>query len=53
MINLYRTFISDLVTTWLHLPGPVDMVGDIFDEMAVDTVGDTVVVVGDIVANIV
>ena len=41
------------MTTWLHLPGPVDMVGDIFDEMAVDTVGDTVVVVGDIVANIV
>ena len=41
------------MTTWLHLPGPIDMVGDIFDELAVETAGDTVVVVGDIVANIV
>ena len=29
------------------------MVGDIFDELAVDTTDDTAVVVGDIVANIV
>ena len=53
MLNLNRTFTSDFVTTWLHLPGPIDMVGDIIDDMAVDTTGDTVVVVGDIVANIV
>ena len=53
MLNLKRTFTSDFVTTWLHLPGPIDMVGDIIDDMAVDTTGDTVVVVGDIVANIV
>ena len=37
------------MTSVLHLPGPVDMAGGIFDELA----GDTVVVVGDIVANIV
>ena len=37
------------MTSVLHLPGPVDMAGGIFDEL----VGDTVVVVGDIVGNIV
>ena len=37
------------MTLVLHLPGPVDMAGGIFDESA----GDTVVVVGDIVDNIV
>ena len=52
-IRLNRTFTNDLVTTWLHLPGPIDMVGDFFDELAVETTGDTVVVVGDIVGNIV